>query len=273
MRYKAVVAYDGTDYNGWQKQINGVGIQTVIEKALEKMLGHACEAVASGRTDGGVHALGQVFHFDSEKKMKGERMKMALNSLLPGTIRIQSREPVSDQFHARFDAVSKRYDYLVGDCGNNPFAVRFMAPVREKLDVLKMQECAQVLVGTHDFTSFTSAKIDQRKSRVRTIDAILICEEKNGIRMIFEGDGFLRYQVRMMAGTLLEVGKGKLTKADVEVMLEGKDKHLCRYKAEAQGLYLVRVDYEKDDCREAILRFLMEESQERDIRKWWGHKR
>ena len=243
MRYQATVAYDGTNYNGWQKQCNGIGIQAIIEEVLERITCVPTEIVGSGRTDAGVHAYGQVFHFDCEKDIAPYQMKLALNTGLPADIRIQEVRIVADDFHARFHASGKRYDYLITYVQNDPFIYRYRVYERYVLDVIAMRKSAEVLVGTHDFTSFTSARIDERKPRVKTITSIEIIEETDGLRMVFEGEGFLRYQVRMMAQTLIEVGKGKLCIEDVKRILDGKAKGLCKYKAPAKGLYLMRVDY------------------------------
>lgn len=246
-RYKAIVSYDGSAYAGWQRQHNAVSIQEMIEGALYKMHQESVEITASGRTDGLVHARGQVFHFDSVKELSGAQWKRALNSLLPKDIRIQSVYAVSDDFHARFNAVSKRYDYYVTSEVDNPFLERYMAKDSAQLDEAYMQECADVLLGTHDFTSFCSSKIDPRKPRVKTITRLQILREGNHLHMIFEGNGFLRYMVRMIAQTLIEAGKHRLSKEMIETMLESKDKHACRYKAPAQGLYLIKVDYQAED--------------------------
>lgn len=244
MRFKATVSYDGSGYSGWQRQTNAQSIQSEIEDALQQILKQSVEVTASGRTDAQVHAIAQVFHFDSDAAIDVEHWKRALNSLLPKDIRIQRVEIVEDDFHARFSAVSKRYDYLVTTQKENPFLQKYMGMERFTLDVKYMQECASVFLGTHDFTSFTSAKIDPRKPRVKTITRLAIQQEDTCIRMIFEGNGFLRYMVRMLAQTLIEAGKHRVTKEQIEVMLEGKSKHACRYKAEPQGLYLVHVTYE-----------------------------
>ncbi|MEG2507608.1 MAG: tRNA pseudouridine(38-40) synthase TruA [Longicatena sp.] len=242
-RYKAIVSYDGTRYSGWQKQRDTQSVQEEIETALKFMHGKPIEIAASGRTDALVHALGQVFHFDSEKEIDGEHWTMALNSLLPKDIRIQDVQQVDDDFHARFDCIKKRYDYLVTNDVLNPFLDNYMGKERKTLDVSYMQECAMVFIGTHDFTSFTSTKIDPRKPRTKTITRLEIIQEDNCIRMIFEGTGFLRYMVRMLAQTLIEAGKHRLDRAKIQVMLDGKNKHMCQYKATPQGLYLVNVDY------------------------------
>ncbi len=242
-RVKMTCAYDGSAYCGWQRQSNVRSIQEVIEDVLAKMHRHPVTITASGRTDTHVHALGQVFHFDSEKDLDEAHWQAALNSMLPKDIRIQRAELVDTDFHARFSAVRKCYDYWVSNRVNDPFVQRYMAVEREPLDIAYMQECASVFIGTHDFTSFTSAKIDPRKPRVKTIDSLTIQAEYGAIRMRFVGNGFLRYMVRMLAQTLMEAGKHRITKEEIAQMLASQDKHVCRYKAVPQGLYLVWVSY------------------------------
>ncbi|MGX8835512.1 tRNA pseudouridine(38-40) synthase TruA [Amedibacillus sp. YH-ame6] len=245
-RFKAIVSYDGSRYGGWQKQPNTHSIQEEIEFALEKINGTPTPITASGRTDALVHAIAQCFHFDAVKELDGDHWRQAINSLLPKDIRIQQIDKVHDEFHARFDCVGKRYDYLITHDVLNPFLEQYMGKDRKILDVAYMQECANVFIGTYDFTSFTSNKIDPRKPRIKTITRAEILQEDKSVRMIFEGNGFLRYMVRMLAGTLIEAGKHRISKEDVEQMLHAKDKHVCRYKAPAQGLYLVKVDYKEE---------------------------
>lgn len=242
-RWKVTCAYDGSRYRGWQRQTNANSIQEVIEATLTKLHKYPIEITASGRTDAQVHATGQVFHFDSEKEITPDHWKQAMNSMLPSDIRIQQVEKVEDTFHARFSAVSKRYDYLVSQEVDNPFLQNYMALIKQELDLEKMQECAKVFLGTHDFTSFTSAKIDPRKPRTKTITRLDVIQEGNHIRMIFEGSGFLRYMVRMIAQTLIEAGRQRISKEEIEEMLDKQDKHVCRYKAVPCGLYLVSVTY------------------------------
>lgn len=245
MRYKAVVAYDGSNFSGWQKQLNANSVQETIETCLKKITGKETEITASGRTDAKVHAKGQVFHFDCEMEtINANGFQNALNAMLPTSIRIQSVKEVDSEFHARFHASGKRYEFLVTQDIENPFIYNYMAKEKNKLDIAYMQECAKVFLGEHDFTTFTSSKIDPRKPRVKRITKLDIIEENDYIKMIFEGNGFLRYMVRMLAQTLIEAGKHKLDKDKIQKMLDGKSKHLCRYKAQPEGLYLVEVYYD-----------------------------
>ncbi|MCF0106710.1 MAG: tRNA pseudouridine(38-40) synthase TruA [Holdemanella sp.] len=243
MIYKCTVSYDGSNYAGWQKQINAIGIQEIIEKALTKINKEPIEVVASGRTDAKVHALGQVFHFDATIHMPCENYKHAINALLPYDIRIVKVEEENDDFHARFSAKYKRYDYVCSFDKDNPFLYKYAEFVPDTIDIEKMKEASKYLLGTHDFTSFSSSRIDERKPRIKTITTIEFVMETKGFRIIFKGTGFLRYQVRMMTATLLEVGKHKIECEEVKEILEKKDKMACRYNANAAGLYLVEVLY------------------------------
>lgn len=246
MIVKCIVAYDGSPYCGWQVQAGSSTIQETIEKALKKMHKRDVSIVGSGRTDTGVHALGQVFHFETELNLTPFHWCAAINRLLPKSIRIQDAMVMPDGFHARFDVISKRYDYYVTSDVDNPFIQNYMGKERRQLDIKAMQESAEIFVGTHDFTSFTSNKIHAKKSRVRTVTRVEVEPMDKGLRMIFEGDGFLRYQVRMMAQTLIEAGLHHEDKVSILKMLEAKDKHACHYKAAACGLYLVKVNYEEE---------------------------
>ena len=233
MIVKALVSYDGFNYAGWQKQENALGIQQVIEEALYKITKENVDVVASGRTDAGVHALGQVFHFETSKNVPAIQYERALNALLPKDIRILKTEEMPDDFHARFSS----YDI------KNPFNYKYRNLLTKKLDIETMKNASKVFLGSHDFTSFASSKIDPRKPRVKTISNIEINEEGTDVHFIFEGTGFLRYQVRMMTGTLIAVGQHKIDIDDVQRMLDAKDKSACRYNAPSCGLYLVEVKY------------------------------
>lgn len=248
MRLKATVSYDGSGYAGWQRQDNALGIESIIMDVMERIHHHPVEITGSGRTDAGVHAIAQVFHFDSELKMSKEQWRRAMNALLPADIRIQDVEKVREDFHARFDAISKRYDYYLSYDIDNPFLQRYRAFYRGRLNIERMKECAALFVGTHDFTSFTSSRIDSRKSRVRTITMCAIEETADGLHFRLEGNSFLRYMVRMIVGTLIEAGRDRLSVQEVKAMLEAKDKEACRYKAPGSGLYLVEVRYPEEEA-------------------------
>ena len=190
MIYKVILAYDGSNYAGWQKQENALGIQEVIEKALTTIHKKETFITASGRTDAKVHALGQVFHFEADKKIGPDRYKMALNALLPEDIRILKVSMEADDFHARFSAKSKRYDYICTYEKENPFVYKYKEILNYTLNIEAMRKASEYLVGTHDFTSFSSSKIDPRKPRIKTITRIDIFEENQDIRFIYEGTGF-----------------------------------------------------------------------------------
>lgn len=245
MRYKIVVAYNGANYCGWQKQQQGTSIQEVIEQYLSQIFNTNITIVASGRTDRGVHALGQVVHFDSDKVINPDKLQYALNNFLPSDIRIKHIKIVDEFFHARFSAISKIYQYRFTLETNNPFIANIKTVIQKQPDVLLMQEAAQLFIGTHDFTSFTSAKIDPRKSRIRTIYNITVTQEQSDIVVTLHGNGFLRYMVRMLCQVILEVGLKNLTTDQVKNMLVLKNKEASRYKAAANGLYLMEVKYDK----------------------------
>lgn len=254
MRYKVIVAYDGHRYAGFQKQINANGIQSVIEKALAKIVKskEPVPITAAGRTDAGVHALGQVFHFDGPQKIGSRGYYNALNTLLPKDIRIKKVEEVDDHFHARFSATSKHYEYVITFERDNPFIENYKAFVWRKLDVEKMRQGARILEGEHDFTSFCNAQIHPDKPRTKNIYSIDILEEGSDLRLVYKGNGFLRYQIRMMSAALIALGEGRIGLDDLKRILEAKDKHACRFNAPAKGLYLVAVGYDrpKDDTQQ-----------------------
>ena len=243
MLMKAKIAYDGSNYAGWQKQINALGIQEVFEKALEKIHHQPTEVVASGRTDAKVHAMGQVVHFEARSGITCQQYQKALNGILPRDIRVLVCEEAKEGFHARFSATGKRYRYICTTNQNDPFCFPYKSIVYETLDIKPMREASQYLIGSHDFTSFSSHKIDPRKPRVKTIASIEINAHGDDIEFEFIGSGFLRYQVRMMVGALMAVGRHKQEPEALKRMLEAKDKHACPYNAPPQGLYLMEVYY------------------------------
>ncbi|OCN03521.1 tRNA pseudouridine synthase A [Erysipelotrichaceae bacterium MTC7] len=245
MRYKVTVAYDGSMYIGWQTQNRNDSIEEAIEHVLKTMHGYEVAIVGSGRTDARVHAKGQVFHFDSNLDIASERMVEALNAQLDKSIRIQQVEQVDANFHARFDACAKTYEYYLSQDTKNPFIRKYMGVDYHPMDLALMQQACQIFVGTHDFTSFTSTKIHPDKDRERTIYSFKVSQEGDVFHFQVRGNSFLRYMVRMMVQTVIMVGKGKESLESVQAMLTAKSKHACKYKAEPQGLYLTEVEYEE----------------------------
>ncbi|MBF0779488.1 MULTISPECIES: tRNA pseudouridine(38-40) synthase TruA [unclassified Granulicatella] len=245
-RYKVTLAYDGTNYVGFQRQINGNSIQAEIEKALKKMTkGLSIAIVASGRTDSGVHAKGQVIHFDYPCQLEEHSLKQALNSLLPSDIRICLVEKVSQLFHARYHTCQKMYHYRVslGDV-QSPFLSRYALHHRYSVDISKMNEALGDIIGEHDFTSFCSTKSD-KDNKVRCIKhaSVEYDEEHNELVFVFIGDGFLYNMVRILVGTTLQIGDGLKPVHELRRLLEAKDRRQAGPTALAHGLYLMRVDY------------------------------
>jgi len=244
MRIKVTVAYNGVNYCGWQVQNNDVSIQEIIEKSLGKITKTPrVEIFASGRTDAGVHALGQVFHFDTDINMNENNWEQAMNSLLPEDIRIQKIEFVADDFHARYSVKGKRYRYLVNQGKADPFHYQTVYQYGRALDIEQMKEVAEVFIGEHDFSTFSATKKEIVPNQVKEIHEIIFHEKEGILSIEFVGTGFLRYMVRMLVGTVLQVGEGKLTKEEVKIMLEAKDREVRTVTAPACGLYLVEVEY------------------------------
>lgn len=244
-RIKMTLAYDGANYAGYQVQPNGDTIQANVEAVLEKMHNRPVKVVASGRTDARVHARGQVIHFDTELSMPAERFVKALNAMLPDDIRAVAAEEVSSDFHARYGAKRKEYRYFVKR-HDDPFRRHYAVTVTYPLNLNEMRRALALLVGTHDFTSFSVTKAEV-ENRVRTIYEAELVETGEEFYFRFVGSGFLYNQVRIMVGTLLEVGRGKYEVDDVARMLEAKDRRAAGVTAPPHGLYLWNVNYEKGD--------------------------
>ena len=241
MRYKAIVSYDGTAYQGWQKQPDKNSVQAKIETALSRLCQHGVKITGAGRTDKGVHAFGQVFHFDCDKEFKD--ITKSINSQLPEDIRIVSSKPVSDEFHSRYDAKWKHYSYIINTGKFNPIQRNYAYQLGIELDEEKMQEAAKALVGTHDFSSFNATRKDEIEDQVRTIYKIEVKRRGSLVTVDYYGDGFLRYMIRMMTGALIEAGKGKITAEDIQNIMEKMDKTACNYNVPACGLYLIEISY------------------------------
>ena len=241
MRYKAIVSYDGTAYQGWQKQPDKNSVQAKIETALSRLCRHNVKITGAGRTDKGVHAFGQVFHFDTDKEFKD--ITKSINSQLPEDIRIVSCKPVSDEFHSRYDAKWKHYSYIINTGKFNPIQRNYAYQLGIELDEEKMQEAARALVGTHDFSSFNATRKDEIEDQVRTIYKIEVKRRGSLVTIDYYGDGFLRYMIRMMTGALIEAGKGRITAEDIQNIMEKMDKTACNYNVPACGLYLIEISY------------------------------
>ncbi|KUP04820.1 tRNA pseudouridine synthase A [Bacillus coahuilensis p1.1.43] len=246
-RIKCTVQYDGTWYAGYQVQPNSKTIQGEIEKVLEKIHGKPIRISASGRTDAGVHAIGQVFHFDTDTKFPVEKWLPIFNSQLPNDIVVNHVEEVAGSFHSRFGSIEKEYQYKVyRGPHKSPFLIHHAYHVPHSLSVQKMEEASRYLLGTHDFTSFCSAKTEV-EDKVRTIFTISMEEEENMLTFSLVGNGFLYNMVRIIIGVLIEVGQGKRAPIEVKEILEAKDRRAGGKTAPAQGLYLYRVKYSNDN--------------------------
>lgn len=243
-RMKATIAYDGTNFAGYQSQPNMRTVQSEIDKALVKLhKDSSVYSVASGRTDAGVHALGQVIHFDTPLDL-ADRWKMALNVLLPKDVRVVEVEEVAVDFHARYGATGKTYVYRWSYSEvHSPFERNFAVHLgRWNPNVERMQEGAQHLIGTHDFTSFCSAKT-ATTNKVRTIRKLSLERQGDHLVLEVEGDGFLYNMVRTIAGVLLAVGIGWDEPEDVKKIRDAKDRKMAGKTAPAHGLYLMEVTY------------------------------
>ncbi len=244
-RLKCRVEYDGTAYAGYQVQPNGVTIQEKIEKALTQMhKGLKVKVTASGRTDAGVHAIGQVLHFDTSLNIPASNWKRALSSMLPSDIRIAEVAQVSEDFHARYDAKGKEYRYYVWNSHEaNLFRRLYMYHIRKPLDIESMRTACRLVEGEHDFTSFCSPRTDLKGSKVRTIERVTLEQHEAELVFIFKGNGFLYNMVRILVGTILEVGMGDRTPDELATMLAARDRKSAGKTAPPHGLFLWNVDY------------------------------
>lgn len=244
-RYKITVAYDGTDYAGWQVQPGQITVQGEIERAIEKMTGKSIRIYHSGRTDAGVHAKGQVAHFDLEDLVAPDRFIKGLNAHLGGDIRILNMGEVRPDFNARHDAISKEYRYLVWNGLSVPPELRrYRLHERRKLDIRAMRQAAKLLVGRHDFSAFTTNPQRDIKSTVKTVTHLTIHRTPEGdVTISVVGEGFLYKMVRSIVGFLLRVGRGELTPEDTQPFLNTGVRTHQVPTVKPLGLFLWRVDY------------------------------
>lgn len=242
--FKIIIQYEGSRYQGWQKQKSTENtLQGRFETLLTRLAGEPVEISASGRTDAGVHAYGQVANFHMNTALSAQELMEKINRYLPEDVAVIYCEEVDARFHARLNAKKKTYRYRVlNSCVPHVFDRKFVYQVPQALDVEAMRAAASCLIGTHDFKSFTSAKKSKR-STVRTIESIDILCEGEEIRFLFTGDGFLFHMVRILTGTLLEVGLGKRRADDMARILEARDREEAGFLAPAQGLALMEVQY------------------------------
>lgn len=242
-RWKCICAYDGTAFAGWQSQAGGKAIQDVIEARLAQIFKKPIRIHGSGRTDSGVHARGQVFHFDAEWPHDTDKLLAAFRVGLPAAIQIQSVRAVAPGFHARFDATGKRYDYYVHLGDADPFTRPYAWVVFKPLDVAAMSAAAAVLKGKHDFRAFTALNGPEREDTVRDLRRLDVARRGKRIHITAEADGFLYKMVRSLAGVLVAVGEGKLAASEVRAILHSRERTAAVHTAPAQGLFLTKVYY------------------------------
>ena len=241
---KLTIEYDGKEYNGWQKQPNKLNIQGEIEKAIENVTGKQVDLIGSGRTDAGVHAFGQVANFKIDSEFPIEKMATAINSQLKKSICIKKAEDVPLEFHSRYNCHSKTYEYVINNSLEGTAIYRnFTYHISQKLDVNKMQEAASYLIGEHDFSSFKSSGTSS-KSSVRTIYSAKVMQKQNQIIIQLTGNGFLYNMVRIISGTLVDVGMKNIEPEEVKKILEAKNRQLAGKTLPPQGLFLIEVKYD-----------------------------
>ena len=243
---KLVIEYDGKEFNGWQKQPNKLNIQGEIERAIKQITGEEVDLTASGRTDAGVHAFGQVANFKTNSNIPIEKIPIALNSNLKKSIVIKSAEEVEERFHSRLNCKRKTYRYIINNSKYGTAIYRNLEThIPMKLDIQKMQEAVKYFEGEHDFKAFKASGTSS-KSSVRTIYKTEVIDAGNErIYIELTGNGFLYNMVRIISGTLVEVGLGKIEPNEIKTIIESKKRENAGKTLPPQGLYLVNVEYEK----------------------------
>ncbi len=241
---KLIIEYDGTNYQGWQVQPGGPTVQGTLEEKLSRLTGERIRLFGSGRTDSGVHALGQVAHFKTQSQMDTRTIQRALNSLLPSDIMVQKVEEAPESFHARKHSKSKVYEYRILNRNlRSAFHREYVWHIPQKLNLAEMKKATQILIGEHDFSAFRTVGSPTRTS----IRRVIRVEWKRGrdglIRFEIEANGFLKQMVRSIIGTLVEIGRGKMKASDLRKILNSKDRREAGPTAPAQGLFLKEVKY------------------------------
>ena len=245
-RLRLTLEYDGTDFQGWQVQPDVRSVQAVVEAAIAEVTREQCRIRAAGRTDAGVHARGQVAHFDSGTRLSSVDLCRALNAVLPADVAVRAVHEVSDDFDARRDAIRKRYVYRILHCATpSPLLSRYSWHIRGPLDMAAMQRAAEELEGTHEFAAFRGAPggPPADEGTQRTLDRLELARDGDQIRITAEARGFLRYMVRNLVGTLVEVGQGRLAVTRIPELLESRDRSQVSPTAPSHGLCLEGVTY------------------------------
>lgn len=240
---KLTIEYDGKDFNGWQKQPNHLNIQGEIEKAIKNVTGEEVELIGSGRTDAGVHAFEQVANFKTNTELPIEKMATAINSQLKHTVRILKAEEVDLNFHSRYNCHKKTYAYIIDNSDQGTAIYRnFTYHISQPLDIKMMQKAADYLIGEHDFSSFKSSGTSSKNS-VRTIYKAQILKEQQRVIIMITGNGFLYNMVRIIAGTLVEVGLKHFPPEEMKNILDAKDRQKAGKTLPPTGLFLMNVEY------------------------------
>lgn len=239
------LAYDGSNYHGFQYQLNAETVQQVLENKLAAILGEPVRISGAARTDTGVHAWHQTVSFRTCAKIPIERIPIAMNGILPRDIVILSARLMSDAFHARFSAIGKKYCYRILNSSNpNPFLRKYSWQIQDKLNIRSMNRALKILIGEHDFSAFQS-KGSSARNPVRTIYEATCCKRGEWIEFCLAGNGFLYHMVRNIVGTVVELGLGKISLEQFELTFRGRDRQRAGATAPASGLYLMEVFYEK----------------------------
>ena len=241
---KLTIEYDGKDFNGWQKQPNKLNIQGEIERAIEFITGEKVDLIASGRTDAGVHALAQVANFKTESNIPLEKIPIALNTKLKRSIRIINAEEVEERFHSRYNCKKKTYRYIINNSENGTAIYRNLEyNFSQELNVDDMNKASKYFIGEHDFKAFKASGTSS-KSSVRTIYDAKVYKEKDRVIIELNGNGFLYNMVRIIAGTLIDVGIGKILPEDISEIIKDGDRKKAGKTLPPNGLYLINVEYE-----------------------------
>lgn len=251
-KYKITLEYDGTSYSGWQKQNNAKSIQGTLITAAQNFLDSPVEIQGAGRTDAGVHALAQVAHLESSRKINPETLQIGLNDNLPSSINILQVENAQPRFHARHHAVSRSYLYLIAR-RRTAFGKRYVWWIKDNLDIKKMQRAIHVFSGFHDFSSFADKRMDKETSTQVNIENVQLKEFDNLIAVRITGSHFLWKMVRRIIGITVENGRGKFTIRDIEQMINSHTDIPAQFTAPPSGLYLEKVLYEGDTMPEMKL--------------------